>query len=344
MQELKQIKLIKELEQGIVKFDNSDNGFAANTVKEAIEEVNNKLDSIDVEVNALEVSYTDNKSLNASNTQEAIDKLKDYTDEHIRLSKEELQSYLQEQLQSLSFVDIEISEFLPGSGEEKILYLVGGTNTNYVFEMYIWKEGAFRPVGATKVDLSQYAQKSELPTNLSQLVNDTGFITLSDIPPSSTEASGITYIDNRAIGATNVQEALDKTADKLKEVKNLVPQQATELAFTSSQNIIATNVGDALDELKSELGSIDVIETAEEISYDDSDTQLGVSNVQMAIKSIKTIVDGLQLNVEVNASQVEYDNSISQLSATDVKSALDELDNILDEKGLGGVQLSNNQW
>lgn len=313
MKELKQIKLLKQLEEGYVTFDNSGSDIVATDVKAAIKEVNEKVKKIDVTVEANEVNYTDNKGLGATNAQEAIDKLKEYTDTQDNSILEQAKQYANEKINAIDLIDIQVLATLPPSGETDILYMIGDVNTTDIFELYIWENNKFIKVGSTTIDLSQYALKSELPKNLSELINDTNFITLNDIIDDNSSnanktyssnkidqllqtlqpvsnAQDVNYTDDKGLGATNVQEAINKLVDK-------IPSNASQIDFTSTQGIVATDVGGALDELKQDLANAGGASTAQDVSYDDSTTNLGATNVQDVIKILDTNIKSINAGI-----------------------------------------------
>lgn len=246
MKELKQIKLLKQLEEGYVTFDNSGSDIVATDVKEAIKEVNEKVKKIDVTVEANEVNYTDNKGLGATNAQEAIDKLKEYTDTQDNSILEQAKQYANEKINAIDLIDIQVLATLPPSGETDILYMIGDVNTTDIFELYIWENNKFIKVGSTTIDLSQYALKSELPKNLSELINDTNFITLNDIIDDNSSATNKTYSSNK------------------------------------------------IDQL---LQTVQPVSNAQDVSYDDSTTNLGATNVQGVIKILDTNIKNVNVGI-----------------------------------------------
>lgn len=83
--------------------------------------------------------------------------------------------------------EYKIVSSLPSTTEGKkgVIYLVAhsGSTTNNVYDEYIFlpAEGStaarYEKIGTTDIDLTPYAKKTEIPTNLNQLSNaDTGFI------------------------------------------------------------------------------------------------------------------------------------------------------------------------
>ena len=74
--------------------------------------------------------------------------------------------------------DAQVVERLPESGEKGILYLVANSgNGQNVYDEYLWVTDKFEKLGTREIDLTAYAKKSEIPTKVSQLTNDSGFLT-----------------------------------------------------------------------------------------------------------------------------------------------------------------------
>lgn len=72
---------------------------------------------------------------------------------------------------------------LPESGQAGILYLVANEDEEEqnAYDEYLWINNKYEKLGTRSIDLSQYALKSELPTKLSQLTNDSGFQTSAQV-------------------------------------------------------------------------------------------------------------------------------------------------------------------
>lgn len=73
---------------------------------------------------------------------------------------------------------IEVVSNLPSSNiSTTTIYLVIGDNQNgNLYDEYIYVNNAWEKLGSQNVDLTNYALKSELPTNVSDLTNDSGFL------------------------------------------------------------------------------------------------------------------------------------------------------------------------
>ena len=72
---------------------------------------------------------------------------------------------------------------LPESGQAGILYLVANEDEEEqnAYDEYLWINNKYEKLGTRSIDLSQYALKSELPTKVSQLTNDSGFQTSTQV-------------------------------------------------------------------------------------------------------------------------------------------------------------------
>lgn len=76
----------------------------------------------------------------------------------------------------------EVVTSLPSTGKEDIIYLIKNkSDENNVYTEYLWIGGKWEIIGDTKVDLTDYAKKSEIPTKVSQLENDKNFKTEEEV-------------------------------------------------------------------------------------------------------------------------------------------------------------------
>ena len=73
-------------------------------------------------------------------------------------------------------IDYSVVESLPSTGKKGIIYLVAnsGTGTN-IYDEYIYINSKFEKLGSRELDLSSYAKKTEIPTKVSALTNDSGY-------------------------------------------------------------------------------------------------------------------------------------------------------------------------
>ena len=102
-------------------------------------------------------------------------------------------------------------------GQEKILYFIPKTiaSPSDGYDEYVYSNNTWEPVGATDVDLSSYALKNEIPTKVSQLQNDSGYLTehqdISDKANKATTLSGYGITD--AYTKSEVDAAVGGTDD-----------------------------------------------------------------------------------------------------------------------------------
>lgn len=85
--------------------------------------------------------------------------------------------------------------------QTNIIYLVYNesySSIDNIYDEYIWTNDRWELIGTTQVDLSDYAQKSELPTKTSDLTNDSGYITADNIP-SGIQIGGEEPTDNNIV-------------------------------------------------------------------------------------------------------------------------------------------------
>lgn len=102
-------------------------------------------------------------------------------------------------LESRQFVII--SNELPENPKSNTIYLVPAQSVegNNIFAEWVYINGSWEKFGEFNagVDLSEYAQKSEIPTKTSQLTNDSGFITKSSAPDWNASTYKDGHIKNR---------------------------------------------------------------------------------------------------------------------------------------------------
>lgn len=75
-------------------------------------------------------------------------------------------------------IDYSVVESLPSTGKKGIIYLVAnsGSNNN-IYDEYIYINSKFEKLGSRELDLSSYAKKTDIPTKVSDLTNDSGYQT-----------------------------------------------------------------------------------------------------------------------------------------------------------------------
>ena len=79
-------------------------------------------------------------------------------------------------------IDYSVVESLPSTGKKGIIYLVAnsGTGSN-IYDEYIYINSKFEKLGSRELDLSSYAKKTDIPTKVSALTNDSGYQTSAQV-------------------------------------------------------------------------------------------------------------------------------------------------------------------
>lgn len=92
--------------------------------------------------------------------------------------KTEVTQEIAQAVSGIQGFDAQVVASLPETGKKGILYLVSNSGTGQnVYDEYLWITDKYEKLGTREIDLSAYAKKTEIPTKVSQLTNDSGFIT-----------------------------------------------------------------------------------------------------------------------------------------------------------------------
>ena len=79
-------------------------------------------------------------------------------------------------------IDYSVVESLPSTGKKGIIYLVANSvSNNNIYDEYIYINSKFEKLGSRELDLSSYAKKTDIPTKVSSLTNDTGYQTAAQV-------------------------------------------------------------------------------------------------------------------------------------------------------------------
>lgn len=88
---------------------------------------------------------------------------------------------IQELINNSTKLKKEVVTSLPSRGKEDIIYLLKNKNDiNNFYTEYLWIGGKWEIIGDTKVDLTDYAKKSEIKTKLSEMTSDSTHRTVTD--------------------------------------------------------------------------------------------------------------------------------------------------------------------
>ena len=79
-------------------------------------------------------------------------------------------------------IDYSVVEALPSTGKKGVIYLVANSGSgNNIYDEYIYINSKFEKLGSREMDLSSYAKKTDIPTKISSLTNDSGYQTAAQV-------------------------------------------------------------------------------------------------------------------------------------------------------------------
>lgn len=79
-------------------------------------------------------------------------------------------------------IDYSVVEALPSIGKKGVIYLVANSGSgNNIYDEYIYINSKFEKLGSREMDLSSYAKKTDIPTKVSSLTNDSGYQTAAQV-------------------------------------------------------------------------------------------------------------------------------------------------------------------
>lgn len=91
------------------------------------------------------------------------------------------ESEIQELINNSTKLKKEVVTSLPSTGKDDIIYLLKNKNdTNNYYTEYMWIGGKWEIIGDTKVDLTDYAKKSDIKTKLSEMISDSTHRVVTD--------------------------------------------------------------------------------------------------------------------------------------------------------------------
>lgn len=92
--------------------------------------------------------------------------------------KTEVTQEIAQAVSGIQGFDAQVVSKLPQTGAKGILYLVANSGSGQnIYDEYLWITDKYEKLGTREIDLSAYAKKTEIPTKVSQLENDSGFLT-----------------------------------------------------------------------------------------------------------------------------------------------------------------------
>lgn len=111
--------------------------------------------------------------------------------------KTEVTQEIAEAVSGIEGFDAQVVGELPGTGKKGILYLVANDSDEgqNAYDEYLWITDKYEKLGTRSIDLSQYAKKTEIPTKVSQLTNDSEFQTAANVTSAIAGKADKTYVD-----------------------------------------------------------------------------------------------------------------------------------------------------
>ena len=112
-----------------------------------------------------------------------------------------------EELSAIPKFGITVVDSLPATGDNATVYLVRtGDESGNLYTEYVYVNNKWEELGTQEVDLSNYATLDDLPTKLSDLTNDSGFITANGTVAHATTATSATKDSaNNTINTTYIK-------------------------------------------------------------------------------------------------------------------------------------------
>lgn len=211
---MSQLNLTKDEVQGIIASGNLDQYITDPKLQEALKSYATKKDLQSIDVTSQLVDY-------AKKT-EIPTKLSQLNNDKTFKTETEIQTMINNSAK----LKKEVVTSLPSSGKEDIIYLLKNKNDNNNFYTeYLWIGGKWEIIGDTKVDLTDYAKKTEVPTKLSQLEEDENhrIVTNEDIERW-----------NKKYGKDEVNDLIDKRVKE--EARNPEPRIMTAVIDQANSN------------------------------------------------------------------------------------------------------------
>lgn len=151
--------------------------------------------------------------------------------------------------------EYKIVDSLPSTSEGKkgVVYLVAhsGSTTNNVYDEYIFlpAEGStaarYEKIGTTDIDLTPYAKKTEIPTKVSQLTNDSEYRTATQVDNRITRAIQDLEVSDTAVEGKYVS-AVSETNGVITVTRASLPAVGTAdspISNTTIENIFTQVFG-----------------------------------------------------------------------------------------------------
>ena len=200
------------------------------------QDISGKLDisvyNVDKETFALKVELPDVSNF----ITKSVSDLENY----YRKNETYTQTQVKDLINSITTINFEVVDNLPEQDQkENIIYLVPSSKTEEqnVKDEYIWINNNWELIGSTKIDLSSYALKDEIPTKVSQLTNDSGYITtIPDDYITNTE------LENKGYATINTDKETFALKSDIPDVSGFITSTIADATYQP--------IGDYITEIK----------------------------------------------------------------------------------------------
>lgn len=133
----------------------------------------------------------------------------------------------------------EVVTSLPATGVNDVVYLLKNKNdTNNYYTEYMWISNKWEIIGDTKIDLTDYAKKSDIKTNLSEMVEDNTHRIVTDEEKSHWN-NKVDKVDGKGL-STNDYSNEDKQKIEEYKIQQRIDKARTQ--FSTSPSTFSTKI------------------------------------------------------------------------------------------------------
>ncbi|WP_071025975.1 BppU family phage baseplate upper protein [Peptoniphilus raoultii] len=200
---MSQLNLTKDEVQGIIASGNLDQYITDPKLEEALKSYATKEDLLKIDVTSQLVDYAKKTEIPTKLSQLNNDKT----------FKTEIE--IQTMINNSAKLKKEVVTSLPSSGVDDVVYLLKNkSDSNNVCTEYLWINGNWEIVGDTKVDLIDYAKKSEIKTKLSEMISDSTHRTVTDTE-KKTWNNKVDAIEGKSLSSNDFTDVAKEKVDAI---------------------------------------------------------------------------------------------------------------------------------
>ena len=166
------------------------------------------------------------------------------------------ESEIQTMINNSAKLKKEVVTSLPTTSKEDIIYLLKNKDdTNNFYTEYLWINGNWEIIGDTKVDLTDYAKKSDIKTKLSEMVEDSTHRVVTD-----SEKATWNTVTNKVEKVTGKSLSTNDYTDVAKQKVDAIPlnpkytDTTYSVATQSRSGLLSVADKKRLDNIKEQIG------------------------------------------------------------------------------------------